>query len=97
LPGEFLNSEKFCLSAEFHFTRKGERNPNHLAIVETINTSQGLMYDYKYLTDRFYYLSLQLLPKYRFVVTPTKDNIYLISGPKFDLIISNTNSANLVP
>jgi hypothetical protein len=92
LFGEFFNSKKFCISTELHFTAKGEKNAAYVII--TKNTTQGQIYDFEYLSDRFYYISLHTLPKYRFFHSSRNENLYVMAGPKFDFLISNSNSDN---
>ncbi len=92
--GEFFNTRRFCLSSEIHFTLKGERNPNFIGVVQTQNSNQHTLYEFKYLSDRFYYLRFQLLPRFRFLLTTSNENIYVLGGPTFDYMFANSNSGD---
>ena len=89
---EWFDTKRFCISTEVHYLIKGEQNPAHSLIVTPIKTSQGDVYEYRYIPDRFQYLSFQIFPRFRIIVTPTGENIYLFAGPTFDLLLNNTNS-----
>jgi hypothetical protein len=91
---EIFNTRKFCLSAELHYSIKGERNPNFNTVLIPVTLSNGQYYEYKYLSDRFHYISFQLLPRYRLVITPSGENLYVLGGGKIDLLIHNTNSGD---
>lgn len=91
LYAEMFNSKKFSVSAELHYNTKGERNPNFVSVITVSPSSQGDEYSYKYLSDRFHYISLQILPRYKFIITK-EDVLYIFGGPSYDYRISNTNS-----
>lgn len=91
---EMFNSKKFCISAELHYSVKGERNPNFNKLLVPITSENHPYYEYQYLSDRFHFLSIQLLPKYRFVITPSGENIYVIGGGKIDMLVKNNNSGD---
>ena len=90
---EMFDKRYFNVSAELHYVVKGERNNNPSAIVLQENTSQGYIWTFKYSNDTFHYLSLQLLPRYKFLLT-NEDKLFLFGGPRFDFRIGNSNSEN---
>lgn len=91
---EMFNSKHFCLSTEFHYRVKGERNPNFNKVIRPVTLNNGQYYEYRYLSDRFHYISLQILPRYRIAITHTDENLYLFGGGVLDLLIYNTNSGD---
>lgn len=87
--GEFFNSRKFSVNAEVHYIRKGEDDNNRFAFLQKGEGVTELQY--KHTSNRFQYISFQVLPKWKFLVN-TENNMYMIGGPRFDLRISNSNS-----
>lgn len=87
---EFFDSPKFCVSGELHYNIKGEDNKNGVQILAPDKMNPEL-YTYQFISNRFSYISLQLLPQWRFELN-SSDKLYLFAGPKFDYRISNNNS-----
>lgn len=88
---EFFDKRYFNISTELHYIVKGERNSNAFLVPLRENTSQGNVWTFKYMNDTYQYLSLMLLPRYKFLLT-NEDKLYLFGGPRFDFRIGNTNS-----
>jgi hypothetical protein len=89
---EWFDSKRFCISTELHYLTKGEQNPEYNRIVTPVKTSQGEIYEYRYLPDRFKYLSLQIFPRYRIILTSSGENIYIFGGPTIDFLLENSSS-----
>lgn len=87
---ELFNSPEFCVSAELHYSIKGEKD-------ETLYTLPGIAYTYPHsnfesgkLNDKASYLSLQILPRYRAGISDDgEDNLYLFAGPTFNFMLTN--------
>lgn len=90
---EFFDSPKFCISGELHYNIKGEENKNSVRILAPDKTNPEL-YTYQGISDRFSYISLQLLPQWRFEIN-SSDKLYLFAGPKFDYRAGNYNSDDI--
>ena len=90
---ELFNFQRFCVSAELHYLTKVENNPNLNKQLILNSSNHGEFYSYEYLSDRLHYLSLQLLPRYRFVITD-EDELYFMGGPEFDYLTGYSNSEN---
>jgi Outer membrane protein beta-barrel domain len=92
---EWFNSEKFCISAELHYRVKEEPDTAYY-IVPNRHFDYELwqwIWEKGNLHDKAHYLSFQILPRYRVVVTPDKkDNIYIFAGPTFDFLLSDESS-----
>ncbi|RPI13350.1 MAG: PorT family protein [Ignavibacteriae bacterium] len=85
---EWFNTEKFCLSTELIYSTKGDINV-FVKLVKDVSTNQGEFYESYYVSNRFQYLSLQLLPRYRIVLAPKSENMYIFGGPSLDLLVNN--------
>jgi hypothetical protein len=89
---ELFNSERFCVSTELHYRIKGEPDTAYY-IVPNRHFDYELwqwIWETGNLHDKTHFLSLQILPRYRIVVTPDKkDNIYIFAGPTFDFLLSD--------
>jgi hypothetical protein len=90
---EMFSTSTFNLSAELHYNLKGERNPNFTKFITQEETSQGTVYGLKYLSDRFHYISLQMLPRYHFILS-RDETLFVQGGPVLDYLIGNSNSEN---
>ena len=86
---ELMDSRFFCISTELHYVRKGEENDNDIEIIY-LNKESNIA-SYRRITDRFHYLSFQILPRWKYAVT-SEDKLYIFGGPKFDFRLSNNNS-----
>lgn len=89
---ELLNSKKFCVSAEVHYIARGNDNPNFNKIIYVEQSNGENIFKSKFLNDRFQYISFQVLPKYRFVITPSGENLYVFGGPRIEFLTGNSNS-----
>ncbi len=85
---EWFDSKHFCLSTELHYNIKGEQKENPFKLLYLAANGE---YKYGSVSDRFQYLSFQLLPKWKFIVTQ-EDNVYLFLGPKFDYRVGAYNA-----
>ncbi len=88
---EMFTSKTFTLSAELHYNLKGERNQNFIKVITKEESQQGTIYSLKYMSDRFHYISLQVLPRYHFVLS-RNETLFLQGGPCLDYLIGNSNS-----
>lgn len=87
---EWLNSEKFCISTELHYTVKAENKTSQYIVPNVVYIPGGNYWERGYLKDKAQYLSFQILPRYRLVVTPDKkDNIFIYAGPSFDILLKD--------
>lgn len=93
LFAEFFDSPKFCISGEIHYNIKGEENKNGVRILAPDKINPEL-YTYQGISDRFSYISLQLLPQWRFELN-SSDKLYFFAGPKFDYRVGNSNSDDI--
>lgn len=89
LYAELFDSRFFCVSAELHYSIKGEESFEDFMILQQGNTPNEFVY--KKVNDRFHYISFQILPRWKFMVN-TEDKLYLFGGPRFDLRIANSKS-----
>ncbi|HMT12403.1 MAG TPA: outer membrane beta-barrel protein, partial [Ignavibacteria bacterium] len=90
---ELFNKPRFCVSMEVHYCVKGESNFNQVKLLSPDENHPGY-YSYRGFSDRFQYLSLQVLPRWRFELN-SSDKIYLFMGPKLDILLGNYNSDDL--
>jgi hypothetical protein len=88
---EFFDSRYFCISTELHYNIKGEEDEKLFKTMVPVKSGLIEMYEYKYMNDRFHYLSLQFLPRWKYIVN-SEDKLYFFAGPKFDLRLSNSSS-----
>lgn len=88
---ELFNTKNFCVSTELHYLVRGEQNPNFIKILTRIPPAYLEIYEYKYLSDRFNYLSFQILPRYILNLTQ-RNKLFAFAGPRFELRIGNSNS-----
>ncbi len=90
---ELFNSEEFCVSAELHYLLKGESDKVLYTVPDPNNLNSGNEWENGALNDRAYYLSLQILPRYRVGISEKgEDNVYLFAGPAFNFLVSNESS-----
>ncbi len=87
--GEFFNSRHFSTNTEIHYTIRGEGGNQLFEFLQTSTGITGL--EYRTASNRFHYISFQILPKWKFIVN-TENNVYLFGGPRFDLRVSNSNT-----
>ncbi len=90
---ELFNKPRFCVSMEIHYCVKGESNFNQVKLLSPDENHPGY-YSYRGFSDRFQYLSFQVLPRWRFELN-SSDKIYLFIGPKLDMLLGNYNSDDL--
>lgn len=88
---EMFNTKKFVLSTELHYNVKGENNPNPIKAVIPEETSQGSVYKLKYVDNRLHYLSLQVLPRYHFILSKD-ESLFLTGGPALDYLFTSASS-----
>ena len=86
---ELFDSRFFCVSTELHYNTKGEESFEDFMILQPNKQNDG--FEYKKMNDRFHYISLQILPRWRFMVN-TEDKLYFFGGPRFDLRVGNSKS-----
>jgi len=90
---EWFNSEEFCLSTEIHYAVKGEKDKAVYTIPAPYNPNQTNDWENGELNDKAYYLSLQILPRYRVGISEKgEDNVYIFAGPAFNFLVSNKSS-----
>jgi hypothetical protein len=90
---EWFNSEEFCVSAELHYTLKGETDKAIYTVPDPNNISNVNEWESGVLKDKAYYLSFQILPRYRVGISEHgEDNVYLFIGPTFNFEMNNTSS-----
>lgn len=90
---EIFDKPKFGVSVELHYNTKGESNYKTLKLLYPVENTSG-HYKYQGVSDRFHYLSFQVLPRWRFELN-SNDKLYFFGGPKVDFLIGNNNSDNL--
>lgn len=90
---EWFTKKKFSISTELIYSVVGDKNVL-VKYLKPVPTNQGEFYEESYITNRFQYLSLHILPRYRFVVTPSGENMYVYAGPTADMLIGNYSSEN---
>jgi hypothetical protein len=90
LYAEVLDSRHFCVSTELHYYIKGDSRDNPFTIFNLTPGGSGT-YSYGEVSERFSYLSFQLLPHWKFIATHD-DRVYLLAGPAFDYRISTWKS-----
>jgi hypothetical protein len=88
---EIFNKERFCISTELHYVTKGEDPADNFQYPVQIDPNRGEVYNFTNISNRFHYISLQLLPRYRFGLTQD-DKVYFLLGPHFDYMIGNSYS-----
>jgi hypothetical protein len=88
---ELFPSKIFNLTAELHYTVLGEHPSNLVRLLQRVPSNQGEFYEYKYASNRFSYISFQLLPHYNFLNTK-EDRLFILAGPRFDIMLGNYNS-----
>ena len=90
---EWFNSEEFCISTEIHYLVKGEKDKGVYTIPGPYYPNQTNDWENGELNDKAYYLSLQILPRYRIGVSEKgEDNVYLFAGPAFNFLLSNKST-----
>ncbi len=89
LYAELFDSRFFCVSTELHYNVKGEESFEDFMILQPNRQNDG--FEFKKVNDRFHYISLQVLPRWRFMVN-TEDKLYVFGGPRFDLRIGSSKS-----
>lgn len=87
---EILNSKHFCISTELHFLTKGETDASSTPIAVPVKSNQGEFYDYFRFSRTFSYISFQLLPRYRLIITG-HDKISVFGGPRIDYLVADSN------
>lgn len=91
LYAEIFNSSNFCTSVELHYLSKGEDSKTPLEVNYLENENGYYVYNFRYINDRFQYISLQLLPKWKFYVRED-DNMFFFGGPSFSYRLSNSSA-----
>jgi len=86
---ELFDSRFFCISTELHYNIKGEEAYQDFEILQPNKQADG--FEYLTVSDRFHYLSLQLLPRWKYLVN-SQDKLYLFAGPRIDLRVANSKS-----
>lgn len=89
-----FNNERYCVAIELHYISKGENPDESYKVQVPVNPNLGEIYNFKNASDRFTYISLQVLPRYRFGLTQ-EDKLYFLLGPHLDYRISNHYSDNV--
>lgn len=85
---EWFNTRKFCLSTELIYSIKGDHDDT-LKYYEPVQTIHGTMYEMNYVSNRYQYLSLLFLPRYKFAITPSGENMFICGGPGAELLIGS--------
>jgi hypothetical protein len=86
---EMFDSRFFCISTELHYNIKGEEAYQDFEILQPNTQADG--FEYRKVSDRFHYVSLQILPRWKYLVN-TQDKLYLFGGPRIDLRVANSKS-----
>jgi hypothetical protein len=87
---ELFDSPKFCVSTELHYVNRGEEKEGPVKFLAPVENQPGF-YEYRAVSDRFEYLSFQILPRWKYEIN-SSDRLYLFLGPKLDYRIGNHNS-----
>ena len=85
---EMFDSRNFCASVELHYLNKGEDVKNKIQVnyLETVNSLN--IYNYRFVNDRFQYIALHILPRWRFIIK-SEDKMYIYAGATFSYRIDN--------
>ena len=90
---EWFNSEEFCLSAELHYSVKGETDKTIYTVPDPNHLNIGNEWENGMLNDKAYFVSLQMLPRYRVGISEKgEDNVYIFAGPTFNFLVSNKST-----
>jgi outer membrane protein with beta-barrel domain len=88
---ELFDSRNFCTAVEIHYLSKGEDSKNPIKVYQPDTSNNYLSTEFSYVNDRFNFISLQVLPRWRFIVR-SDDKMYLFGGPVFNYLISNSSA-----
>ena len=88
---ELFNSEEFCVSAELHYSVKGESGRVTYQVPHLLSSYFGQnIWETGELSDKASFLSLQILPRYRAGISKnSEDDIYFFTGPVFNFMLTN--------
>lgn len=91
LFAEFFDSRNFCTSVELHYFGKGEDTKNDLRLNYVGSINNQYANGFVYVNNRMYYLSLQILPRWRFIIR-SDDKMYFFGGITLNWSVSNSNT-----
>jgi hypothetical protein len=91
LFAELVNSKQFCVSTELHYRIIGENNDKKFTVIVPEKNGTIETYAEKNVSDRFHYISLQILPRWKYQLNRS-NKLYLFAGPRADLRMANSNS-----
>lgn len=90
---EMFDSRSFCTSVELHYLCKGEDSKNAIKVYSPDSIVNFLNTDFQNVYNRFYYLSFQVLQKWKFIVR-SDDKMFFFGGPVLNMGVSSNSSDN---
>lgn len=91
---EWFNSDHFCISTELHYRTKDEPDTAFYIVPHQYYDPRHFVWRWEtgILTDNTQYLSFQILPRFRMVISPdNRDNIFVYGGPNFDFAVKDNS------